>query len=275
MTEMRSGVVGDETFFDLLDQTVMNEVRVTPGSDLDVDGSEWGRVPCRLTNYALVKHVERFKDFETLPDVRAALARTMVQAARRRKDQILIDHILSATLNPSVAPYNGRQGTLGNDSRKTFQVGATNTEGKMGVQTLVDMDEYLNDENVPGDQRYIVMSAKAKAELLLDEKYSNSDYADSKVLVNGNIVGFMGFQFITIGKRREGGLIKPTAAGFNNKPVAIFWQRSAVGTAVSLSPNMEMWYDPMKNTHFVKTTMRCGICTREGIGTGKIEFHNG
>ncbi len=266
-TETRRGVTGDKTYFDLLDQAVVEEVRITPGSDLPIEGSEWDRVPCEFKNYALVKHVERFKDFETLPDVRSALARTIVNAAKRRKDQILLDHI-----QQDVATA-----TIGDDihsDRKTFSVsGATaNDTGVMTVQTLIDVDEYLNHENVPEGERYIVMSAKAKAELLADEKYSNADFAASKVLVGGELVGFMGFQFITIGKRKEGGLRNSTTADYNSKTPAVFWQKSAVGTAVALEPTMEVWYEPLKNTHFVKTIFRCGICTREGLGTGTIQF---
>nr|DAO60176.1 MAG TPA: major capsid protein [Caudoviricetes sp.] len=78
---------------------------------------------------------------------------------------------------------------------------------------LREVKRVFDSNEVPSENRYIVLSAYQLDNLLSETKVTSADFASAKALVRGEIDSFMGFRFIQLnGKRADGELILPEAA---------------------------------------------------------------
>lgn len=153
-------------------------------------------------------------DYEDIMDInklnfddKKIIADSTVKAIGRREDQLIID-ALSATV--------GTATTIGTGI------------ADMSVSILRTVKYTLDENNVPSEDRYIVHSPKALEDLLGATEVTSSDFNTIKALVQGELSTFLGFKFIMIGERTEGGL--PTPAGSQRYNFA--YHKMAVGLAV-------------------------------------------
>ena len=255
-TKSFRGVVGKQINVDLLDDTVMGRKDSAPGTPIQTVTDDASRVQITLDNYAGGRWTDIFKDTEVLPDMRMHLASNLMAAINRRRDQILIDHFEteSAVVGSKIWKNDGLE----------TRIAQANT---INAKLVLDVATWFDDQEVPMEGRHMAIGARTKMDLMDDDKVVNRDYTSTEKWDNGMLRALLGFQIHYIGRRKEGGLPK-----VNAKPVALFWQESAVGTAHSLMPSVELSYDPPSLSHLVTGHFRCGIGTVQGIGMGYATF---
>jgi len=102
---------------------------------------------------------------------------------------------------------------------------------------------------------------------LADEKATSSDYQAIKALVSGEINTLVGFQFIILETRAEGGLTEAA-----NVVDSWFFQRPAVGLAVGIDMKTEINYVPEKTSWLTNGMLKAGSVVRDEGGLVKVQY---
>lgn len=107
------------------------------------------------------------------------------------------DVVIASALGTAYSGKEGETSVAFPDSQVIAGFDGTTTTGVgLNVQTLIAIKtKFMANEVEPGDL-YIAVSSAQLANLLNEEKATNSDYAAIKALVQGDIDTFMGFKFI-------------------------------------------------------------------------------
>jgi len=109
-----------------------------------------------------------------------------------------------------------------------------------------------------------MMHASQLDALLGETETTSSDFATVKALVRGEIDTFMGFRFITIGDRDEGGVPKPSTR------TCFAWHMDACGYAESMAQKTEVNYIPEKTSFLVSSMFSAGAVAIDDEGIVKI-----
>jgi len=202
---VKNGVVGSTHRFPVAGSGVATQHN--RGNDVVAMNGSRDKVVCTLSDWDAFDY-EDILDIEKINfDDKKIIADTTAKAIGRREDQLIIDALEAAIV-------------------------AGNTVGNGGADfslTLVAAaSQLLDDNNVPGEDRTIIFSAKAKEDFLSSTTVTSSDYNTVKALVSGQIDTFYGFKFIMVGNRTEGGLPIPVAAQRYN----FAYHKQAVGLAI-------------------------------------------
>lgn len=152
-------------------------------------------------------------------DERKELVTTISSAIGRRADQIVLD-----------AADAGASATQVDEN-----VGGTNSG--LNVAKLRRAKRLLDAAGVPSSDRTFVINANGLEDLLGEEKSTSIDYASVKALVNGEVNTLLGFNFVMIEDRDEGGI---ALTGNLRKNFA--YHKSAIGLAVGIDMRTEMNY---------------------------------
>ena len=134
----------------------------------------------------------------------------------------------------------------------------------MNIDKLRAAAKALNQKNVPSENRMMLIHASQLDALLGETETTSSDFATVKALVRGEIDTFMGFRFITIGDRDEGGLPKPSTR------TCFAWHMDSVGYAESMAQKTEVNYIPEKTSFLVSSMFSAGAVAIDSEGIVKI-----
>lgn len=171
------------------------------------------QITTTFNDFVLNLPTDIFQQAAVNANERSALARRHAEAAGRREDQFAIAALVASS------------GTLVPD-------GGTN----LTVAKLRSAAAILNRNNVPFQNRFIVIHANNLEALLSETEVTSSDFNTVKALVQGELNTFLGFRFITIGNRPdEGGL--PIAA---NIRTTFAWHQNSMGQVWRLDPNINV-----------------------------------
>ena len=132
-----------------------------------------------------------------------------IKAIGRRMDQLIIDG-LDALLHLQLFK-----------NCCDFWIGCASN---LNVGKLIAAKKALDANNVPFDDRHIIVHANNLSGLLGDERAISGDFATVKALVAGEINTFLGFRFYVLGDRDEGGLPLST----NDRTVFAFHNHQSV-----------------------------------------------
>jgi hypothetical protein len=114
---------------------------------------------------------------------------------------------------------------------------------------------------------FAVIEAGGLGGLLSDEKATSSDYQAVKALVSGEINTLVGFQFIILETRAEGGLTEAA-----NVVDSWFFQRPAVGLAIGIDMKTEINYVPQKTSWLTNGMLKAGSVVRDEGGLVKVQY---
>lgn len=177
------------------------------GSDLDYGNTDFGKAVAILKDKVsadLIFDVDKPKfNF----DEAKILSNNVSSAIGRATDQIIIDDALNNT--------------------STSAIGSESSS--LNLDMLLKAAEFFNENAVPMSDRYIIHTSAQLTQLLSDTKLTSIDYANVKALVSGELNTFMGFKFILMESRKEGGLPLVGSAGVK----AFAFHKEAVGKAIS------------------------------------------
>ena len=241
---LRNNVVGDTYKFRRMGKGLANQ----KASSADVTPMNVGHEfkTATLANWNAPEFTDIFDAQDVNFDEKQELASTIAGALGRRCDQLVIDAMDASTpLTTAVA------------------AGGTN----LTIAKVSDAQVELRDQGVPNTELFAVIEAGGLGGLLADEKATSSDYQAIKALVSGEINTLVGFQFIILETRAEGGLTEAA-----NVVDSWFFQRPAVGLAVGIDMKTEINYVPEKTSWLTNGMLKAGSVVRDEGGLVKVQY---
>lgn len=240
---LRTGVTASTHKFPKIGSGVA-QVRV-PQTDVAPLNVTYSQATVTLTDYIAAEYSDIFNQAKVNFDERQELVQVVAKAIGRRSDQMIIDALAGSGTTLTVANSVG---------------GATTN---MNMAKLRDAQRLMNANNIPMEDRFIVMHASQLSNLLSETQVTSSDFNSVKALVQGEINTFMGFTFNVIGDRAEGGL---TGGGSGVDRVVYAYHKMAVGMAESMSVRSEINYIPEKTSWLVASMFSAGAIAIDAGG---------
>lgn len=177
------------------------------------------------------------------------LATIIANAIGRREDQLIIDALDASATTLTVDTNVGGAAT------------GLNTAKCRRARRL------LNDKGVPkgrGDRTWL-LSAEGMEQLLGDSDANTVDKNTIKALFDGEIQHWVGFDFIEVEERDEGGLPKT-----GNDRTNLAYHRMAAGLAVGINMRTEVNYIPVKTSHLANGIFSAGSVAIDAEGIVEI-----
>lgn len=173
------------------------------------------------------------------------LASIIANAIGRREDQLIIDALDASATTLTVASSIGGAGT------------GLNTAKCRRARRL------LNEQGVPkgkGDRSFVI-SSEGMEQLLGDSDANTVDKNVIKALYDGDISHWVGFDFIELEERDEGGL--PKAA---NDRTNFAYHKMSAGLAVGINMRTEVNYIPVKTSYLANGIFSAGSVAIDALG---------
>ena len=241
---VRNNVVGDTYKFRRMGKGLANQ-KSTSDLVTPMDVSHEFKT-ATLANWNAPEYTDIFDAAEVNFDEKQELANTIAGALGRRCDQLVIDAMDGSTpLTTAVA------------------AGGT----KLTMAKVIDAQVELRDQGVPNSELYAAIEAGGLGGLLSDDKATNSDFQNIKALVSGEINTLVGFQFIILETRTEGGL---TEAG--NIVDSWFFQRPAIGLAIGIDMKTEINWIAERTAWLTNGMLKAGAVVRDEGGLVKVQY---
>ena len=248
-TRQRRGVEGSTAKFPKVGKGVAT-LRV-PQTDVTPLNVDFSQVTATMEDWNAAEYSDIFMQQKVNFDERQELVQVVANAIGRRQDQLILDALAAASL------------AAGNVIATS--VGGTDTN--LNLDKLLAAKKAMDANNVPPQDRHMVIHANNLSSLLAEQKLTSSDYASIKALVQGEINTFLGFTFHVLGDRVEGGL--PLAAG----DVRSCWafHKNAIGYAEGMGPKTEINYVPEKTSFLVNAMFSAGAVAIDAEGIVEVK----
>lgn len=240
----RSNVEGNQVKFPKIGKGTAT-VRV-PQTDVTPLNVTYSQVTATMSDYIAAEYSDIFNQQKVNFDERRELVTVVGSAIGRRMDQLVID-ALNAASSPS---------TVGTD------IGGVGSN--MNLAKLLAAKKALDTKNVPSEGRVILIHANGLSSLLDETELTSSDFASVKALVQGEIDTFLGFRFVTLGDRDEGGLPLPSTR------TCFAFHRDAVGMGIGMNQRSEINYVAEKTSFLVSSMFSAGAVAIDDEGIVKI-----
>lgn len=239
----RTGVSGNTYKFNKLGSGVAN--LHIPQSDVTPMNLTHTQVSASMADYNAAEYSDIFTSGKVLFDERAELVKAVSMAVGRRMDQLVIDALDDAGTSLTVAN----------------SVGGSNTN--LNVDKVLSTKKQMDQKGVPAEDRYFLCHANNMAAFLDDSDVKTIDVNTTKALAQGMVDTFLGFKFIMIGDRTEGGL----AVDGSSDRTCLAWHRNACGLAINMDKRTEINYIAEKSSFLVNAMFSAGSV---GIDTNGI-----
>ena len=240
---LRTGVTASTHKFPKIGSGVA-QVRV-PQTDVTPLNVTYSQATVTLTDYIAAEYSDIFNQAKVNFDERQELVQVVAKAIGRRSDQMIIDALANSSTSLTVATSIGGAGT------------------NLNMAKLREAARLLNTANVPAEDRTILIHASQLSSLLSETSVTSSDFNTVKALVQGELTTYMGFNFITIGDRSEGGL---AGGGSGSTRVVYAYHKMAVGMAEAMAIRSEINYIPEKTSWLVSSMFSAGATAIDAGG---------
>ena len=205
-------------------------------------------VTCTLQDWNTAEYSDIFSQAKVNFDERSELVKVVASAMGRRQDQLILDALAGS----------GTSLTVSND------IGAS--DSNMNIAKLREAKRLMDKNNVPPDNRNIIIHANGLANLLSETTVTSSDFNTVKALVQGELNTYMGFKFHVLGDRAEGGL----AIDSSLDRVCFAFHRDALGYAEGIGMRTEINYIAEKTSWLVNEVFSAGAITIDAEGIVQI-----
>lgn len=240
ITRERNNVEGNVVKFPKIGKGTAT-VRV-PQTDVTPLNVTYSQVSVTMSDYIAAEYSDIFHQAKVNFDERRELVQVVGNAIGRRMDQLVIDALNSASSPSTVATSVGGAGT------------------NMNLAKLLAAKKALDANNVPAEGRCMIIHANGLSALLDETELTSSDFATVKALSQGEIDTFLGFKFIMLGDRDEGGLPLPSTR------TNFAFHRDAVGLGISMAQKSEINYVPEKTSFLVSSMFSAGAVAIDDEG---------
>ena len=246
VTRERTGVQGNTVKFPKIGKGSAT-IRV-PQTDVVPLNVTYSQVTATMEDYIAAEYSDIFDQSHVNFSERQELVQVVSGAIARRMDQVVLDALTAASGTNTVAN----------------SVGGANTN--LNVAKLRAAKKALDAKNVPADGRCMVIHANSLDSLLAETEVTSSDFASVKALVTGDVDTFLGFKFITMGDRDEGGL---AIDGSNDRTLFAF-HKDAMGLGVSMNQTSRVDYIAEKTSFLVASMFSAGSVAIDAEGIVKL-----
>ena len=266
----QSGIIGGT--YEFLNGGYNIARQVSSGDTAQPNNTKFNKIQVVLKDYAACDYSSIFDKQKMTFDEQSYLAKSIGGALGRMVDQIILD-----TIN-ALVPVNSKPTVdvpnmaviKGDGSFPTVPV--TYVVGDRVAFSLAAVKKartIMDSNGVPMANRYFVLTPECTEALLNDTTVTNIDYNSVKALVSGEIDTFLGFKFIQIGQRPEGGLpasIYTTGAAGST---AFAFHSEAIGIAMGMEPKVQVNYVAQARSWLVDGTLSlgAGAIDKNGIVT--------
>ena len=240
LTRERTNVEGNQVKFPKIGKGTAT-VRV-PQTDVTPLNVTYSQVTASMSDYIAAEYSDIFSQQKVNFDERRELVQVVGNAIGRRMDQLTIDALSSSGTSLTVATSIGGAGT------------------NMNIEKLIEAKKLLDAGNVPMEGRCMLIHANTLAGLLGETQVTSADFASVKALVQGDIDTFMGFKFVTLGDRDEGGLPKPSTR------TCFAFHKDAVGMGIGMNQKTEINYVAEKTSFLVASMFSAGAVAIDAEG---------
>ena len=221
-----------------------------PQTDVTPLNVTYSQVTATMSDYNAAEYSDIFHQAKVNFDERRELVEVVSKAVARRQDQLIIDALNGSSTSLTVA--------------KTVVTSGSAAASNLNVGKMIEAKKLLDANNVPSEDRCLVIHANNVAGLLADERAISNDFA-VKALLNGEVTAMLGFRIIVVGDRSEGGLPLST----NDRTVFAF-HKSAMGMAEGMGIKTEINYVPEKTSFLVNSMFSAGAVAIDADGIVKI-----
>jgi hypothetical protein len=246
LTRQRNNVEGASIKFPKIG-TGSATLRV-PQTDVTPMNAGYSQVTCTLQDWNAAEYSDIFQQAKVNFDERRELVQVVSAAIGRRMDQLIIDSLVASSTSLTVANSIGGATT------------GLNTAKLRRAKALLDKN------NVPADGRTLVIHASSLENLLAETAVTSTDFNTVQALVKGDVNSFLGFNFVMLGDRPEGGL--PIDGSLDRTCFA--FHRDAIGFAVGMDMKSEINYIPEKTSWLVNGMFSAGAINIDDLGIVKI-----
>jgi hypothetical protein len=244
LTRERTNVEGNQVKFPKIGKGTAT-VRV-PQTDVTPLNVSYSQVTASMSDYIAAEYSDIFNQQKVNFDERRELVQVVGNAIGRRMDQLVIDALNASSTSLTVATGIG---------------GATTN---LNIEKLIEAKKLMDANNVPAEGRAMVIHANSLAGLLGETEIQSVDFNTVKALVSGEVDTFMGFKFVTIGDRDEGGLPIPSTR------TCFAFHRDAIGMCIGMNQRSEINYVPEKTSFLVSSMFSAGAVAIDDEGIVKI-----
>lgn len=239
----RSGVQGNTYKFNKLGSGVAN--LHIPQSDVTPMNLTHTQATATMSDYNAAEYSDIFTNGKVLFDERAELVKAVSMAVGRRMDQLVIDALDGAGTSLTVAN----------------SIGGSTTN--LNVDKVLEAKKLMDQQGVPAEDRFFLCHANNMAAFLDDSDVKTIDVNTTKALAQGTVDSFLGFKFIMVGDRTEGGL----AIDGSSDRTCLAWHKNACGLAINMDKKTEINYIAEKSSFLVNSMFSAGSV---GIDTAGI-----
>jgi hypothetical protein len=236
-TRQRRGVEGNTVKFPKVGKGVAT-LRV-PQTDVTPLNVDFSQVTATMEDWNAAEYSDIFMQQKVNFEERSELVQVVANAIGRRQDQLILDALLAA---------------------KGSTIAAASTD--LTVAKLRAAKKTLDSNNVPAEDRHIVLHANNLSSLLSETSVTSSDFNTVKALVSGEVDTFLGFKFHVLGDRTEGGL---AVDGSLDRTIWAF-HKQALGYAEGLGPKTEINYVPEKTSYLVNSLLSAAAVAIDAEG---------
>lgn len=222
-------------------------VRV-PQTDVVPMSTTYSQVTATMEDYIAAEYSDIFNQAKVNFQDRAELVQVVSGAIGRRMDQVVIDALVASSGTNTVAN----------------SVGGANTN--LNVAKLRAAKKAMDAKNVPAEGRVIIAHANNMDALLAETEVTSSDFNTVKALVTGEVNTFLGFRFVSLGDRDEGGL----AIDGSNDRIVYAFHRDAMGLGIGMNQTSRVDYIPEKTSFLVASMFSAGSVAIDAEGITKI-----
>jgi len=244
VTRERTSVEGNQVKFPKIGKGTAT-VRV-PQTDVTPLNVTYSQVTATMSDFIAAEYSDIFSQQKVNFDERRELVQVVGAAIGRRMDQLVIDALNAASSPSTVATTVGGSGT------------------NMNLAKLLAAKKALDVKNVPAEGRCMIIHANGLSALLDETELTSSDFATVKALSTGELDTFLGFKFITLGDRDEGGLPIPSTR------TCFAFHRDAIGMGIGMNQKSEINYVPEKTSFLVSSMFSAGAVAIDDDGIVKI-----
>ena len=250
---VEAGITGDRAFFDQVGKSEMSE-RAGRHTDTVLTDTPQTRRMVTMKTYDKADMVDKRDEVRVLNNPINAYTKSYAAAANRKKDKIIID-AMTATA------YTGVDGGTSTSFDTTNYQIAHGSAG-LTLAKIVEAKKILKAaENDPDQPWYFIYSAEQLEDVLNDSTITSADYNSVRLLQQGEINSFMGFQWIHSEQLPSASSVRSCYA----------WVRDCVLLGVSTEISGSVDRRPDKNNGLqVSYTMDMGATRMDETGVVEI-----
>ena len=246
VTRERTGVQGNTVKFPKIGKGSAT-IRV-PQTDVVPLNVTYSQVTATMEDFIAAEYSDIFDQTHVNFSERQELVQVVSGAIARRMDQVVLDALTAASGTNTVAN----------------SIGGSNTN--LNVAKLRATKKTLDAKNVPADGRCFIIHANSLDSLLGETEVTSSDFSSVKSLVQGEVDTFLGFRFITMGDRDEGGL----AIDGSNDRICFAFHKDAMGLGISMNQTSRVDYIAEKTSFLVASMFSAGSVAIDADGIVKV-----